>query len=283
VSVETRDSIEESRLALDGMQLGACLTWPSGPLARLTVVPESDSTNSDALTALRSGARVPHFSAFVSDFQRAGRGRSGRTWETPPGTSLTMSFVLRPEVARASFVWVPMLSGLAVVRALAGLGVSARLKWPNDVVVDSDDGEDVPGWGTDRKVAGILCEVELDAVVVGIGVNVSQRAEELPVAHASSLELAGAASLARGALFGRIVRELDAIIVAWEREPVMAHDLVARACATIGESIVVEIPGAAPLSGTAVGLSSDGGLEVRLASGEMRTVLAGDVRVRAAR
>ncbi len=263
------------------MQLRACLTWPSGPLARLTVVPESDSTNSDALAALRSGARVPHFSAFVSDFQRAGRGRSGRTWETPPGTSLTTSIVLRPEVARASFVWVPMLSGLAVVRALAGLGVSARLKWPNDVVVDSDDGE-IPGWGTDRKVAGILCEVELDAVVVGIGVNVSQRAEELPVAHATSLEVAGAISLARGALFGRIVRELDVIIMAWERDPAVAHDLVARACTTIGESIVVEIPGAAPLAGTAVGLSTDGGLEVHLADGEMRTVLAGDVRVRSA-
>ena len=281
MSVETRDSIGESRLALDGKQLTACLTWPSGPLARLTVVAESDSTNSDALAALRSGARVPHFSAFVADYQRAGRGRSGRTWETPAGTSLTMSIVLRPEVARAAFVWVPMLAGLAVVRALAGLGVSARLKWPNDVVVDLGDVEEVPGWGMDRKIAGILCEVELDAVVVGIGVNVSQRAEELPVAHAASLELAGATSLARGALFGRIVRELDAIILGWERDPSMAHDLVARACATIGETVVVEIPGAAPLSGTAVGLSTDGGLEVRLADGEMRTVLAGDVRVRA--
>jgi len=283
VSVDTRDSIDESRLALDGQQLTACLTWPSGPLARLAVVPETDSTNTDALAAIRSGARVPHLSAFVADFQRAGRGRSGRTWETPAGTSLTMSIVLRPEVARASFVWVPMLSGLAVVRALAGLGLSARLKWPNDVVVDSIDGEDVPGWGTDRKVAGILCEVELDAVVVGIGVNVSQLAGELPVAHATSLELAGATSLARGALFGRIVRELDAIILAWERDPTMAQDIVARACATIGESVIVEIPGAAPLSGTAMGLSADGGLEVRLDGGEMRTVLAGDVRIRAAR
>ena len=281
MSVETHDSIEESRLALDGQQLLACLTWPGGPLAQLAVVSETDSTNSDALAALRSGARVPHLSAFVADHQRAGRGRGGRAWVTPPGTSLTMSVVLRPEVARASFVWVPMLAGLAVVRAIAGLGVSARLKWPNDVVVESDGPDEVPGWGTSRKVAGILCEVELDAVVVGIGINVSQRADELPVEQATSLAAAGAHSLARGALFGRVVRELDAIIVAWERNPEMARDLVARACATIGEDIVVDLPGAAPLTGTAVGLSSDGGLEVRLASGEMRTVLAGDVRVRA--
>ncbi len=282
MSVETRDSIEESRLALDGQQLLACLTWPSGPLAHLTVVPETDSTNADALVALRSGARVPHFSAFVADHQRAGRGRSGRAWVTPPGTSLTMSVVLRPEVARAAFAWVPMLSGLAVVRALAGLGVSARLKWPNDIVVDFQDADEVPGWGYSRKVAGILCEVELDAVVVGIGINVSQRADEMPVTHATSLEVAGSSSLSRGALLGRVVSELDVLVLAWEREPAMAHDLVARACTTIGEDIVVDVPGAAPLAGTAVGLSSDGGLEVRLVSGEMRTVLAGDVRVRAA-
>lgn len=280
MSVETRDSVEDSRLALDARQLVACLTWPSGPLARLTIVPETDSTNSDALAALRSAPRVPHFSAFLTEHQRAGRGRSGRTWETPKGTALTVSVVLRPEVARASFVWVPMLAGLAVVRALAGLGVSARLKWPNDVIVDIDDADDIPGWGTGRKVAGILCEVDRDAVVVGIGVNVSQRADEMPVAHATSLEGAGAASLSRGALFGRIIRELDAIILVWERNPALAHDLVAPACATIGDEIVVEIPGAAPLSGRAVGLSGDGGLEVRLVSGEMRTVLAGDVRVR---
>ncbi len=260
----------------------ACLTWPSGPLSRLTTVAETASTNSDALAAIRSGARVPHFSAYLADHQSAGRGRAGRVWETPPGTSLTLSVVLRPEVARASFVWVPMLAGLAVVRALAGLGVAARLKWPNDVVVDFDDDAELPGWGASRKIAGILCEVELDAVVVGIGVNVSQRAEELPVAHATSLEVAGALSLARGALLGRIVRELDAIVVAWERDPSQAHELVARACATIGEDIVVDIPGASALEGTAVGLSADGGLEVRLTSGELRTVMAGDVRVRSA-
>jgi BirA family biotin operon repressor/biotin-[acetyl-CoA-carboxylase] ligase len=280
MSVETRDSVEDSRLDLDARQLTACLTWPSGPLARLTIVAETDSTNSDALAALRSPGSVPHLSAFLAEHQRAGRGRSGRTWETASRTSLTVSVVLRPEVARASFVWVPMLAGLAVVRALAGLGVSARLKWPNDVIVDTGDTDELPGWGTGRKVAGILCEVELDAVVVGIGVNVSQRADELPVAHATSLQVAGAASLSRGALFGRIIRELDALVLAWERNPSIVHDLVARACATIGEDIVVEIPGAEPLSGTAVGLSGDGGLEVRLVSGEMRTVLAGDVRVR---
>jgi BirA family biotin operon repressor/biotin-[acetyl-CoA-carboxylase] ligase len=282
MSVETRDSLEDSRLALDGQQLLACLTWPSGPLAHLTVVSETDSTNADALAALRSGARVPHLSAFLADHQRAGRGRAGRAWVTPPGTSLTMSVVVRPEVARASFAWVPLLAGLAVVRALAALGVSARLKWPNDVVVDLEDADEIAGWGTTRKVAGILCEVDLDAVVVGIGINVSQTADELPVAHATSLGAAGAHSLARGALFGRVVRELDAIIISWEREPATARDLVARSCATIGEDIVVDVPAAAPLTGTAVGLSSEGGLEVRLASGEMRTVLAGDVRVRGA-
>jgi BirA family biotin operon repressor/biotin-[acetyl-CoA-carboxylase] ligase len=156
MSVETRDSVEESRVALDAQQLRACLTWPSGPLAHLFVVAETDSTNADALAALRSGARVAHLSAYLADHQRAGRGRAGRAWVTPPGTSLTMSVVLRPEVARGLFAWVPLLAGLAVVRALAGLGVIASLKWPNDVVVESEGGDEVPVWGASLKVAGIL-------------------------------------------------------------------------------------------------------------------------------
>ncbi len=260
----------------------ACLTWPSGPLQRLSVVPESESTNADALAALRSPSRPPHLSAFVADHQTAGRGRAGRAWETPAGTSMTASVVLRPEVARSAFGWVPMLVGLAVVRSFAALGLRARLKWPNDVVVETDDVDEIPGWGTERKIAGILCEVDDDAVVAGFGINVNQDRDELPVAHATSMLLAGALSLDRGALLGRVVRELDALVAAWERDPASARDLVSPACSTIGRDVVVDVPGANPLAGRAVGLSVEGGLEVRLGDGELRTVLAGDVRVRSA-
>ncbi len=281
MSDAARDSVEDSRGALDARQLSACLTWPSGPLGRLTVVAETESTNADALTAVRTTPRLPHLSAFVADHQTAGRGRAGRTWETPAGTSLTASIVLRPEVARSAYGWVPMLTGLAVVRAFAALGVAARLKWPNDVVVETDDVDEIPGWGTERKIAGLLCEVEDGAIVAGIGVNVSQDRDELPVAHATSMRLAGAQSLSRPALFGRIVRELDALLSAWERDPASARDLVSPVCSTIGRDIVVDVPGASPLSGRAIGLSGEGGLNVRLAGGDVRTVLAGDVRVRA--
>jgi len=280
VSAEARDTVEESRCALDPQRLRAGLTWPSGPLARLSVVAESASTNSDALAALRSSSPPPHLSAFVADHQTAGRGRAGRTWETPAGTSMTASIVLRPEVARSAFGWVPMLVGLAAVRAFAALGIAARLKWPNDVVVETDDVDDIPGWGTERKIAGILCEVEDSAVVAGIGINVSQDRDELPVAHATSAFLAGALSLDREALLGRVVRELDALITAWERDPSSVRDLVEPVCSTIGRDVVVDVPGAAPLTGRAVGLSVEGGLELRLNDGELRAVLAGDVRVR---
>jgi BirA family biotin operon repressor/biotin-[acetyl-CoA-carboxylase] ligase len=195
---------------------------------------------------------------------------------------MTASVVLRPEVARSAFGWVPMLVGLAVVRSFAALGLRARLKWPNDVVVETDDVDEIPGWGTERKIAGILCEVDDDAVVAGFGINVNQDRDELPVAHATSMLLAGALSLDRGALLGRVVRELDALVAAWERDPASARDLVSPACSTIGRDVVVDVPGANPLAGRAVGLSVEGGLEVRLGDGELRTVLAGDVRVRSA-
>ena len=281
MSEDANDTVGDSRRPLDESHLRASLTWPSGPLARLTVVPSTESTNNDALAALRGASRLPHLSAFLTDHQTAGRGRAGRTWETPAGTSLTASVVLRPEVARASFGWVPLIVGLAVVRAFAALGMTARLKWPNDVVAETDDVDDIPGWGTERKVAGILCEVEDDAVVAGFGINVSQDRDELPVPHASSMRLAGALSLERAALFGRVVRELDALITAWERDPSSARELVERVCSTIGRDVTADVPGATPISGRAIGLSDEGGLDLRLASGETRTILAGDVRIRA--
>lgn len=279
MSVDASASIRESREPLSDALLQSALTWPAGLLAQLTVLESTASTNEDALMLLRTGVQVPHLSAIVADHQTAGKGRAGRAWETPAGTSLTFSVVVRPEVARSSFGWVPMIAGLAVVRALGLVGVSARLKWPNDVVVPADGAAPVAGWGNLRKVCGVLCEVEGRAVVIGIGVNVSQLIDDLPVPHATSLAIAGASSLDRGALLARIVRELEALVAAWERDPESIRELVARACSTIGQSVVVDVPGGDPVTGRVVGLSDGGGLDIDT-GGETVTIVAGDVRVR---
>ena len=106
----------------------------------------------------------------AAEQQSAGRGRLGRAWVAPPRAALTFSVLLRPAaVPRARLGWLPLLAGVAVAAAIrAQAGVDAQLKWPNDVLVGG------------AKLAGILAEAAGDAVVVGIGLNVSTGLDELP-------------------------------------------------------------------------------------------------------
>ncbi len=273
-----------SRRPLDSGRLTRALTAPVGPLSRVTVVSASSSTNTDVVDALKGGARWPHLSVLVADWQTAGRGRAGRTWFTPPGAALTASFIVRPrEAAKERFGWVSLVAGLAVVRALRDLGLTVKLKWPNDVIVEDPGHHPIPGWGVSRKVAGILCEAVGDAVVVGIGVNVSQGPDEIPVVHGTSLALLGSPHLDREELLNAISTELASALEAWDRDGGQAAiaAAVAGECDTIGRSVTVDRPGAPPLSGLAVGLSAEGGLLVETGAGHVETVIAGDVLLRA--
>ena len=124
------------------------------------VVASTGSTNADLLA--RGG---PEGQVLVAEEQTAGRGRSGRTWVSQPGASLTFSVLLRPaSVPPSARGWLPLLTGVAVAAGVrSAAGVAARLKWPNDILVG------------DRKLAGILAEqsADGDAVVIGVGLNVA--------------------------------------------------------------------------------------------------------------
>lgn len=268
------------------------MVGPGRTLSRLEVVKRSPSTNSTLLEAVQAEPDAwPHLSALVADHQTAGRGRAGREWATPDRAALTGSYVLRPDavaaVPRAAYSWAPLVVGLATVRALRRAGIGAYLKWPNDVVVEHG-ARDIPEWGRWRKCVGILCEAVpgQDAIVAGIGINVSQAANELPVAHAASLATLGAASLDRVALLRLLAAELRDAVGAWalaaaSGDITSTADAVAGACATLGWEVVVNVPGGTPVTGRAVRLSEDGALVIATAAGE-QTVLAGDVRVRRA-
>ena len=126
------------------------------PFARVSVVDQVESTN----TMLREAATAdpgawPHLSVLVAEHQTAGRGRSGRSWSTPRGSALTASILVRPDVPQHRLAWLTLLTGLAVVRALDSPRIG--LKWPNDLLV-VDAGPHLSGWGTARKVGGILTE-----------------------------------------------------------------------------------------------------------------------------
>lgn len=282
-------SSSPDRPALDADALRSLLLLPAGPLARIDVVARTGSTNADLVAAVAADPDSwPHASVLVADQQDAGRGRAGRGWETAPGTSLTCSFVARPSLPTRSFGWLPLLAGLGTVTAVrATAGVPAVLKWPNDVLVPADT--EVAGWGAARKVGGILTEVVptpagvTPAVVIGIGVNVAQRADELPVEHATSLALAGAQHVTREALLVALVTALDDVATRWRDAGGDAvasglADEVAAVCATLGAPVRVELPGGAELVGIAERLDDDGGLVVVDAAGASHHVLAGDVR-----
>ncbi len=221
----------------------------------------------------------------VADHQQAGRGRAGRTWTTPRGVAVTVSVLLRPGLPAGRLGWVPLIGGLAVARALRDLGAPAVLKWPNDVLLPAAD--DLPGWGRHRKVAGVLADLlpgsDAPAVVLGMGVNVGQRAEDLPVLSATSLALAGVAVDRTDVLVGLLARWLEAD-ASWRSA---GGDAAAAGLdrawtalsVTPGSAVVVDLPGGGVLAGRATGLAPDGALLVE-SGGAARAVHAGDVRLR---
>ena len=261
-----------SRPPLRAERLRAALVAPAGPLARLEVLPSVGSTNAELLRrAAADPAAWPHLSVLTTDSQTEGRGRLGRTWTAPPRSGLAVSVLVRPgdldpAVPPERWSWLSLLTGLAVVGAVRDVaGLPAELKWPNDVLVG------------DRKLCGVLAELDPTggAVVLGIGLNTSTTAEELPVPTATSLVLEHAATTDRDTVLRAVLRAVAAEVGRWAAaggDPV-ASGLAARvreACATLGRPVRVSLPdgaGEAVLAGTAEGLDDAGRLLVRRAGG----------------
>jgi BirA family transcriptional regulator, biotin operon repressor / biotin---[acetyl-CoA-carboxylase] ligase len=145
----------------------------------------------------------------ATDLQTHGRGRLGRVWEAPAGRALLFSVLLRPKPPMALWPELSLVAGEAVATALqAEAGVSARLSHPNDVVVEAG------------KLAGILPEATSGKVVLGIGVNVNQAAEELPAETAkppTSLRLETGREWPRAPLLAAILLELERRYDEWQR------------------------------------------------------------------
>lgn len=260
---------------------------PDPAWTRLDVVPTTGSTNADLAAAAAAGA--PAGAVLVADHQTAGRGRRDRTWTAPPRAGLSVSVLLRPrELAPERWSWLTLMAGVAVTDALVRVcGVPATLKWPNDVLLP------VPGEDEPLKVAGLLAEVvradgearagaEGSAVVLGIGLNVSQRADELPVPTATSLALAGAAVTDRDTVLKALLRALATRYRALTTGGRAASaDLAAtyrERCATIGREIRVHLPDGTSITGLADGVDDDGRLLVLEPGGSTaRALSAGDV------
>lgn len=230
------------------------------------VVDTTVSTNADLAAAARAGEAEGL--VLVAEHQTSGRGRLDRTWESPTRAGLTFSVLLRPALDLAHLSLLPLIAGLATVEAISAVsGVDAGLKWPNDVLVDG------------CKLGGLLVEIAGGAAVIGIGLNVSTREDELPFDRATSLAIAGGLT-DREPLLKEVLRTLARRYTAWRwsGEPTSVLPAYRQRCETIGAEVVLELPGGETVRGTAVDVDDDGRLVVADAeSGDRRAWLVGDV------
>lgn len=221
--------------------------------------PITGSTNADVGALGRDGA--PHGTAVWADEQTDGRGRLGRTWESPPTGNVYLSVLLRPALPLER---APLLCLAAAVVAAEVAGPHYRIKWPNDV--QAPDG---------RKVAGILAELEVERgalryVVVGIGLNVNA-APDLP--SATSLLDVDGVHRDREELVMALIRGLLTITSELERAPDAVLTRWRRASSTLGKHVRI-----GSVEGEAIDIDPTGALVVSTPHGVER-VFAGDVEM----
>lgn len=240
----------------------AGVTWP-----RPHLLTQVGSTNDVVLDL--AGAGAIEGTCVVAEEQVAGRGRRDRTWASPPGAGLWCSvLVLAGDVPRDRWGLVSVAAGLAAREVIASAGVTAGIKWPNDVVVVTS--------GEMRKLAGILVQAGAgDALAVGIGINVSLRLDELPVPTATSVILAGGSG-DRAVLLAGLLSALARRLEMWRSDPQALLAEFHEWCVTLGKTVEVDLPDGRHVQGEAVDIDGHGHLVVE-ASGKRETFSAGDV------
>ncbi|WP_217428254.1 biotin--[acetyl-CoA-carboxylase] ligase [Microlunatus speluncae] len=241
---------------------------------RVDVVAETGSTNADLAARARAGE--PSGTVLIADHQTAARGRLGRSWSAPAGTSIGLSMLVRPEaVPPERWTWLPLVAGIAVSESLQRAAkLPAELKWPNDVLV------------RDRKISGILAERIEPAgadsgagCVIGIGINVGLSAEDLPVPTATSIRLQpDAAPVGRDRMIITVLNAFALLYRQWSEatdDTALAAAYLAR-CGTIGRRVRVLLAGKPDVVGDAEAIDTAGRLVVGTPAGRV-TFGAGDI------
>ena len=211
------------------------------------------------------GSGLPEGAVAATDHQTGGRGRLGRRWEATPASSVLVSVLLHPQQER-HLPELSLVAALAATEAVeAATGLSAQIKWPNDVMLNR------------RKVGGILSELSNGTVVVGIGINVNQGRDELPAeapTEPGSLRTLTGATYDRAALLGSLLFRLERIYDGWRHGGLtdLYGEIGARDFLR-GRRITVDGEPA-----TALQILRDGRLEIETDSGEQRAIESGEVR-----
>jgi BirA family biotin operon repressor/biotin-[acetyl-CoA-carboxylase] ligase len=239
----------------------------------LVYLPEAGSTNEVARRLGQGGAGDG--TLVVTDYQSSGRGRQGRRWQAPPGSSLLLSLLFRPPLGPAQVQRLTMACGLAVADAIsAQTGLEVGLKWPNDVMIGG------------RKAGGILTELELQGsavafAVVGIGLNVNLDPDALGedlLVQATSLSQALGRPVPRLPLLLALLEAAEGRYLGLRQGHSPWREWADR-LTTLGQRVTVSGAGR-PLEGVAEGVDATGALQLRLDDGQLERVLAGDVSLR---
>ncbi len=253
---------EQLTAALAGRHLGFPIRY----------FPVTDSTNTQAWRLALEGA--PEGTAVVADAQTRGKGRLTRSWESPPGTNIYTSLVLRPRIAPAAAPQLTLVAGVAVAELLAGyLPAGVTIKWPNDILIGG------------KKICGILTEMKssaagIDFIILGIGININaERAAFAPEIRETATSL----KIATGTKFDRreLISELFSRLEKWYsvflnrgfpgvRETWLQYaDIMERPVRVVFKEDVH--------SGIVTGIDDDGTLVMQDSQGVTRRVVAGDV------
>ena len=260
--------------------IGAFLTRER--MNTVTVLPVIDSTNTYCKDLARKGA--PQGTVVISDCQTGGKGRRGRTFHSPSGVGLYLSYLMRPDSGIENISEITCRTAVAVCRAIKNCyGFDSEIKWVNDVLMNR------------KKICGILTEASFDSVsnavdslIIGIGINVNNRPSDFPeelasVASSISAENGGSV-LMRPELAASLIKELDVLVSGWPGAHAEYLDAYRRFCITPGNMIsaYTTLAGESePKNGEAVSIGDDFSLEVKFdGSDDITAITSGEVSVR---
>jgi BirA family biotin operon repressor/biotin-[acetyl-CoA-carboxylase] ligase len=258
---------EDPRKPLDAAALRRDVTAAAPLWRQVDVVSETGSTNADMVARAAAGEDIAG-TVLITEHQSAGRGRQGRSWAAVPGAQITMSLgVDASGVAAERWGWLTLATGVAIVDAVReATGIEAGLKWPNDVLA---------GGG---KLAGILAEVAApqSVIVVGLGLNVTLRSDEIAAPEATSLAELGVESPDRHQVVVELLRRLATRIGEWRiGDAKLAADYRSY-CLTIGAQVRAILPDGGQIVGAAKFVDDQGRIGIE-SNGQMTAVSAADV------
>lgn len=245
---------------------------------QIDLYPQVNSTNDLAREAGRKGA--PEGLVILTDEQVRGRGRLGRTWTAPPGSSILCSVLLRPRFSPQQAFYLTIAASLAILRAINQAAIVSRqssavragIKWPNDVLLNG------------RKVSGVLCESDFSGgdwafAIVGFGINVNLSRDSFGDLRdrATSLSAEFGHEIDRATLLATILGELESCYLSMQNgqfNPIYTE--WASSLETLGKQVSVDY-GNEKITGQALRVERDGSLIIKTPNGTERSVLAGDI------